>query len=150
TMVAGMAFSIPVLALMMEVPDERAFLAFSALLGIGAATMWPAFMAYVGETTPRARRARTMSLLNIAQMAGIGAGTFLGVMMVDFVTYGAAFWMCIGFSLLALLRVARRIERGEPTYEVIPVTAVDNPVKTNAWSPGVAVLAVIVLFLTLG
>jgi len=32
TMVAGMAFSLPVLALMMEVPDERAFLAFSALL----------------------------------------------------------------------------------------------------------------------
>src|SRR6185295_13871270 len=47
TMVAGMAISGPVLALMMQVPDERAFLAFSALLGIGAATMWPAFMAHV-------------------------------------------------------------------------------------------------------
>src|SRR5438552_15257374 len=151
TMVAGMAFSLPVLALMMEVPDERAFLAFSALLGIGAATMWPAFMAYVGETTPRARRARTMSLLNIAQMAGIGAGTFAGVMMVDFVTYGAAFWMCIGFSFLALIMVALAVERGDATYETAAETLpIHAAPKDNAWSPGVAVLAVIVLFLTLG
>ncbi len=146
TMVAGMAFSIPVLTLMMEVPDERAFLVFSALLGIGAATMWPAFIAYVGETTPRARRARTMSVLNIAQMAGIGAGTFAGVLMVDFVTYGAAFWMCIAFSLLALFMVVRRIE--DVTIEVGPAPEV--AAKANAWSPGIAVLSVIVLFLTLG
>ncbi len=101
TMLAGMLGSVPVLVLMMEVPDARAFLAFSALLGIGAATMWPAFMAHVGETTPHGRRARTMSLLNIAQMAGIGLGTLCGVLMVDFVTYAGAFWMCILFSALA-------------------------------------------------
>ena len=71
--------------------------------------------------------------------------------MVDFVTYGAAFWMCIGFSFLALIMVARRVERGDATYETaaesLPIHAAP---KNNAWSPGVAVLAVIVLFLTLG
>src|SRR6185295_18995225 len=59
TMIAGMALSIPVLAIMMQVRDEHAFLAFSALLGAAAATMWPAFMAHVGESTPNGRRLHT-------------------------------------------------------------------------------------------
>lgn len=149
TMVAGMAVSGPILALMMKVPDERAFLAFSALLGIGAATMWPAFMAHVGETTPRGRRTRTMSMLNLAQMSGIGIGTLCGVLMVDFVTYGAAFWACIGFSVLALLMVLRSVEPHDQHEDLIPV-AEAQPHDPNAWAPSVMMLAVIVLFLTVG
>ncbi len=150
TMVVGMAMSVPVLTLMMTIPDARVFLGLSALLGIGAATMWPAFMAHVGETTPHGRRARTMSALNIAQMAGIGLGTLAGVLMVDFVTYGAAFWACIGFNMLALLVVVRRIDA--PNVDRAPVEApsLDRAIATDAWRPGIAMLAVIVLFLTLG
>jgi MFS family permease len=151
TMVAGMAISIPVLTFMMEVPDERAFLAFSALLGIGAATMWPAFMAHVGDTTPRARRARTMSLLNIAQMSGIGAGTLCGVLMVDFVTYSGAFWACIAFSALALMMVIRSVDNDAGRRRIRPVEPDDRPEPvTGSWTPGIAMLSVIVLFLTLG
>ncbi len=152
TMVAGIAISLPVLALMMEVPDERAFLALSGLLGLGAATMWPAFMAHVGETTPHARRGRTMALVNIAQMGGLGAGTFLGVMMVDFVTYGAAFWTSIGFTMLTLVVVWRRIDPARAGHAVVP-TETRTPSRAataGVWTPGIAVLAVIVLFLTLG
>jgi MFS family permease len=153
TMLAGMVLSVPVLVLMMEVPDERAFLALSALLGIGAATMWPAFMAHVGETTPHGRRARTMSLLNIAQMSGIGLGTLCGVLMVDYVTYAGAFWMCILFSALAIGMVwrsigGRRSADGRVTPAAAPQDArCDDPA---AWKPGIAALAVIVLFLTIG
>ncbi|MDP9235805.1 MAG: MFS transporter [Chloroflexota bacterium] len=152
TMVAGMAISGPVLALMMQVPDERAFLAFSALLGIGAATMWPAFMAHVGDTTPRGRRTRTMSMLNVAQMSGIGIGTLGGVLMVDFVTYGAAFWMCIGFSLLALMMVLRSVEPAGGRLDLRPAPEVVQaaPRDPAARAPGVAMLALIVLFLTVG
>jgi MFS transporter, DHA1 family, multidrug resistance protein len=152
TMVAGMAVSGPVLALMMRVPDERAFLAFSALLGIGAATMWPAFMAHVGDTTPRARRTSTMSMINLAQMSGIGIGTLCGVLMVDFVTYGAAFWVCIGFSLLALMMVIRSVEpAGDSLHEgLVAETLQVAPLDPAAWAPSVMVLAFIVLFLTVG
>ncbi|MBI2724025.1 MAG: MFS transporter [Chloroflexi bacterium] len=149
TMVVGMALSAPVLALMMEVPDARAFLAFSALLGIGAATMWPAFIAHVGDSTPRSRRAGTMSVLNIAQMAGIGLGTLVGVLMVDFVTYAAAFWMCIGFSLLAMLVVLRSVDE----HVAVPVAPVAPPERRRTpggWSPGIGMLSVIVLLLTVG
>jgi MFS family permease len=151
TMVAGMAMSVPVLALMMTIPSERVFLGLSALLGIGAATMWPAFIAYVGETTPHARRARTMSTLNIAQMAGIGVGTLVGVLMVDFVTYGAAFWMCIAFNMLALAVVVRRID--VPGVRQTPAEAAPigrAAAAEGAWRPGIGMLAIIVLFLTLG
>lgn len=152
TMIAGMALSVPVLVLMMEVPDARAFLAFSALLGVGAATMWPAFMAHVGEMTPRGRRTRTMSTLNIAQMAGIGIGTLSGVLMVDFVTYGAAFWVCIGFSLLALLTVVRGVDEGADAEAEQPLAPRGHHAATapQTWTPGIAMLALIVLFLTVG
>jgi MFS family permease len=152
TMLAGMALSGPVLVLMMQVPDERAFLAFSALLGIGAATMWPAFIAHVGETTPRNRRTRTMSLLNLAQMSGIGIGTLCGVLMVDFVTYGAAFWMCIGFSVLALLMVLLRVDPQGERYSIEAVLPVAATAERDpaAWTPGILMLGIIVLFLTVG
>jgi MFS family permease len=152
TMVFGIAMSVPVLALMMTIPSERIFLGLSALLGMGAATMWPAFMAHVGETTPRTRRARTMSTLNIAQMAGIGIGTLVGVLMVDFVTYGAAFWMCIAFNMLALAVVVRRIDVPKVSEHPVPVAPIaETPAPhATAWRPGMAILAVIVLFLTLG
>lgn len=150
TMIAGMALSLPVLAAMMSVPDARAFLGFSALLGIGAATMWPAFIAHVGESTPRHRRTNTMSMLNIAQMAGIGIGTLVGVLMVDFVTYGAAFWMCIGFSSLALLVVVRRIDAPSHGAVIVPATAPDDAPHASGWTPGMAMLAAIVVLLTLG
>ncbi|MEX0749583.1 MAG: MFS transporter [Dehalococcoidia bacterium] len=152
TMVAGMAFSIPILALMMQIPDERWFLGLSALLGVGAATMWPAFMAHVGETTPHERRARTMSLLNLAQMAGIGIGTVAGVVAVDFVTYGAAFWACIAFNALALMMVLRSIDAPDHVSEPLPAAHVapQHSAAPGAWKPGIVVLGVIVLFLTLG
>jgi MFS family permease len=151
TMAVGMALSLPVLVLMMEVPDARAFLALSAMLGIGAATMWPAFMAHVGETTPHGRRARTMSLLNIAQMTGIGLGTLCGVLMVDFVTYSGAFWMCILFSMLALAMVLRSVDRVEHCPAVVEALAAEaRKIEEAAWKPSVMVLAIIVLFLTVG
>lgn len=154
TMVAGMALSVPVLALMMEVPDARAFLAFSALLGVGAATMWPAFMAHVGDSTPRGRRTRTMTILNLAQMTGIGAGTLAGVLMVDFVTYSGAFWASIAFNLLALMMVLRSV----PSESIVagPLDGAGatpdaaRPRDARAWTPGIAMLALIVLFLTVG
>lgn len=153
TMVAGIAISVPVLAAMMSFPNEQAFLGLSAVLGLGAATMWPAFMAHVGETTPHPHRARTMSVLNLAQMAGIGAGTLAGVLMVDFVTYSAAFWICIMFNVLTLGVVLQRLpQRDTHRTEIIRVedAAEPVPVHDRNWTPGVVTLAVIVLFLTLG
>jgi MFS family permease len=145
---------VPVLALMMEIPSATAFLAFSALLGVGAATMWPAFMAHVGESIPHGRRTRTMTWLNLAQMAGIGLGTLAGVLLVDFVTYGAAFWACIAFSLLALAMALRSVPATAApaqTAAADEAPAAVTPVRSpDAWVPGVATLAIVVLLLTVG
>ena len=70
-MIAGMADLGPVLALMMEIPDARAFLAFSALLGVGAATMWPALCARRRIDAARTAHADD-DAADLAQMAGIG------------------------------------------------------------------------------
>jgi MFS family permease len=151
TMVLGVAFSVPVLSLMMSLPNELVFLGLSAVLGVCAATMWPAFMAHVGDSTPHHRRARTMSLINLAQMAGIGVGTLAGVLMVDFVTYGAAFWACIGFNVLALFFALRRGEA--PRSDAAPFPALSHAgakPRPAGWAPGMTTLATVVLFMTIG
>lgn len=152
TMLAGVAMSVPALWLMMEIPNEKAFLACSAVLGIGAATMWPAFMAHVGETTPHGRRNRTMSLLNVAHMSGVGLGTFIGVMLVDYVTYGSVFWLCIAFNSLALVMVARGItdQPREQHAARMPANVHHVAADPAVWKPSIQILAVVVLFLTLG
>lgn len=152
TMVAGMGGSVPVLVLMMS-SDERVFLAASALLGACAAAMWPAFMAHVGDTTPSGRRGRTMSIINLAQMAGIGTGTVVGVLAVDLVTYGAAFWACIGFTVVAVAMVIRTVPE-RVLERAASIQAEDArpgaPSRAAAWTPGIAMLGLIVLFLTVG
>jgi MFS family permease len=152
TMVLGVACSVPVLSLMMSLPDEMLFLGLSAVLGVCAATMWPAFMAHVGDSTPHHRRARTMSAINLAQMAGIGIGTLAGVLMVDFVTYGAAFWACIGFNVLALFFVLRRVEAPRSEPDAQPAAEAPSPrhATGSTWKPGMATLAAVVLFMTVG
>ena len=150
TMLFGAAISLPTLWLMMAVPNEKAFLAFSAILGVGAATMWPAFMAHVGETTPHSSRNRTLSFLNVAMMGGAGIGTFAGVLFADYVTYSAVFWLCIGFNALALYMVARNISDRPVVAARIQEHVQRTVADPTAWTPSIGVLAVIVLFVTLG
>jgi predicted MFS family arabinose efflux permease len=93
-----------------------------------------------------------MTMLNIAQMAGIGIGTLAGVLMVDYVTYSAAFWCCIAFSMLALLMAMRSVQPSDALDTTLLVTeeAAPRVRDPKAWAPGVATLAAVVLLLTVG
>ena len=82
----GIAVGLPVLAAMMLFPNGTLFLAFSGLYGLAAATMWPAFMAHVGDTNEPAKRGQVMHYLNLAQMIGLGVGAMIGVVLGDFVS----------------------------------------------------------------
>ncbi len=146
----GIAVGIPVLAAMMLFPSGTLFLAFSGLYGLAAATMWPAFMAHVGDTNEPAKRGQVMHYLNLAQMLGLGVGAMIGVVLGDFVSYTAVFIACLALNGLALA-VAMRPDHA-------PVVAVARK-KTEAlqigafrsiMKPGILMLAAIILFLSLG
>jgi DHA1 family multidrug resistance protein-like MFS transporter len=152
TLALGIATAIPTLTLMMQVREGHLFLVFSALYGLGAATMWPALMAHVADTHEPSVRGRTLHFLNLAQLLGLGAGVVLGVVLVDYISYEAAFLACLAFSGLALALAMRRIE--EPASR-----ARERGARTQqpgirglrlAITPGVLFLAAIVLFLSLG
>ena len=148
----GIAVGIPVLGAMMLVPNGQLFLVFSALYGLATATMWPAFLAHVGDSHDEANRGRVMHYLNMAQMLGLGLGTITGVMLGDFVSYTAVFVACLLLNGLALLVALRRhdapirIERASSEKgERIQIHAMRALLK-----PGVLMLAAIILFLSLG
>jgi MFS family permease len=59
-------------------------------------------MAYVGDNSETTSRGKTLSVLNLAQLLGLGLGTMAGVTLTDLISYHAAFAACLGFSALAL------------------------------------------------
>jgi len=61
TLTLGIAISLPSILLMLQVQDAKSFLAFSALYGAGSAAIWPAIMAYVGDTNGASTRGRTLN-----------------------------------------------------------------------------------------
>ena len=102
TLTLGIALSFPSILLMLQVQDPMSFIAFSGLFGAGSAAIWPAMMAYVGDTHEASTRGRALNMLNIAQLVGLGIGTMAGVALTDYISYRAAFAACLLFSGLAL------------------------------------------------
>jgi MFS family permease len=152
TLTVGIATAIPILGLMMQVREGHLFLAFSALYGLSAATMWPALLAHVADTHDPSRRGRTLHFLNLAQLLGLGAGTVVGVILVDYISYEAAFGACLSFNGLALLMASRRseISANQPLAARVPGDRPWLRALRLLWTPGVLILGAIALFLSLG
>jgi MFS family permease len=145
----GIAIGIPVLAAMMLFPGGTLFLGFSGLYGLAAATMWPAFMAHIGDTNDPAKRGQVMHYLNLAQMLGLGTGAIIGVMLGDFVSYTAVFLACLALNGIALAVAMRPddlpVVKAIKKTEEFQISAIRSIMK-----PGVLMLGGIILFLSLG
>ncbi|MCJ7491525.1 MAG: MFS transporter, partial [Dehalococcoidia bacterium] len=146
----GIAVSIPVLGAMMLFPSGHLFLVFSGLYGLAAATMWPAFLAHVGDTNEPAQRGRVMYLLNIAQMLGLGAGVMVGMLLGDFVSYTAVFLACLALNGLALAVALRPVDATVITQARTKAEKFQFGALAKILKPGILILGGIVLFLSLG
>jgi MFS family permease len=146
----GIAVGIPVLGAMMLFPSGHLFLVFSALYGLAAATMWPAFLAHVGDTNEPAQRGRVMYLLNIAQMLGLGAGVMVGMLLGDFVSYTAVFLACLALNGLALAVALRPVDATVITQTRMKAERFQIGALAKILKPGILILGGIILFLSLG
>ena len=153
TLTLGIAVSLPSVFLMLQVQEPSSFLAFSALYGAGSAAIWPAIMAYVGDTQQPSTRGRTLNLLNISQLVGLGAGTMAGVTLIDLISYQAAFAACLGFSALALFFAYRGARRSpSPSAASVPQAHANKTARFSSklLSLRVLLLAGIALLLSIG
>ncbi len=83
------------------------FLLLRALDGLGAAMLWPAAYAAIGDTVPAERRAWAMSFFNMTYMGGVALGPLAGGIVNDLTgTKQASFYLVailfLGATLIAL------------------------------------------------
>lgn len=83
------------------------FLLLRALDGLGAAMLWPAAYAAIGDTVPPERRAWAMSFFNMTYMGGVALGPLAGGLANDLTgTKQASFYLVailfLGATLIAL------------------------------------------------
>jgi DHA1 family multidrug resistance protein-like MFS transporter len=108
-------------------------LLFRVLDGLGAAMLWPAVFASVGDRVPIQRQAQAMSALNITYLVGIALGPLIGGLVNDTLggAYGVAdprryapsFFVAAGCffltAVIAYVAAPRRAEKPLPVQQRI-------------------------------
>lgn len=131
------------------------FLLLRALDGLGAAMLWPAAYAAIGDTVPAERRGWAMSFLNMTYMSGIALGPLAGGLANDLTgTKRASFYLVACLFALATLIVWRFYPhdgKANP-HPQAPTESGESGLSLRAfWSairlaPGHMVLAFVVFF----
>ena len=151
TLTLGIGVSLSAVLLMLQVQDVTSFLVFSGLYGAGSAAIWPSIMAFVGDHGDPSARAKTLNMLNIAQLLGLGLGVMVGVTLIDLISYHAAFAACLAFSGFALAFAYRGAKAaGAPVEKSGTETSKANGVLRRLLSTRLLLLAGIAFLLSIG
>lgn len=102
-LIGGLALSLPVIALMERLHFAWTYIASWALFGLALAVVWPCAYAISGRRFKPTVQGRLLALISMAQIAGTAAGTEAGAIVVDHVSYQAAFICAFAVQGLALL-----------------------------------------------
>ncbi|MCS7208089.1 MAG: MFS transporter [Fimbriimonadales bacterium] len=128
------------------------FILLRAVDGLGAAMLWPAVYAAIGDTVPTNKRAWAMSFLNMTYMSGIALGPLAGGLANDLTgTKQASFYLTACLFALATLIAWRfypkdgRRSDGDPNARAEPITlrALLSALRS---APGHMALAFVVFF----
>jgi DHA1 family multidrug resistance protein-like MFS transporter len=96
-------------------------IAFRLLSGIGAASIFPNALAYIGRLAPRGREGAYMGVYAVAEVAGFGIGPLLGGAARDLLSSRAAFasmsLLLTATGLLTLLALPARARRVSASAE---------------------------------
>jgi DHA1 family multidrug resistance protein-like MFS transporter len=128
------------------------FIVLRALDGLGAAMLWPAVYAAIGDSVPLHKRAWAMSFLNMTYMSGIALGPLAGGLANDLSgTKQASFYLTACLFMVATLIAWRFYPRdgrmpngaGSAPGEKLSLVAFLNALRI---APGHMLLAFVVFF----
>lgn len=103
TLVAGLAVSVPPVALMPVVGHPGLFLALAGLYGVGVAMVWPAIYAVLADRFGPSSRGRALAFLNAGYLVGFGTGGLVGAFVTDYASARAALGAAVAVQCSALL-----------------------------------------------
>lgn len=116
-LVIGVILSAVPLVLMPRVESPTPFLVLNAVNGIGAGCIWPAIYAGVADAYERERYGLVLGIVNMVMLGGIAIGPIAGGFLLERVTYGTAFQVClaiVAFALILVIAWVREPKSKEP------------------------------------
>jgi MFS family permease len=113
-MTGGVLICIPAVAWMLTVRSAFSYLAAWLLFGLTLAVVWPAMYAIVGRHFRATLHGRLLAIISAGQIAGTASGTGLGAVLIDRVSYTAAFLIAGGMLVLATLIAGSLIHDSGP------------------------------------
>ncbi len=110
-LIAGSTLALPVILLMERLHNVWLYIAAWALFGLALAVVWPTVYSIIGHRFRADLQGRLLALISMGQIAGTAVGTGVGAVVVDHLSYSAAFGLA-GLLEAGAVAVAVAVVRG--------------------------------------
>ncbi len=152
-LIAGLLLNLPVILLMGRVKEVWFYLGAWAAFGLTLAVVWPTVYAIVGARFRASLQGRLLALVSMGQIAGTVTGVGVGSVLVDHVSYLAAFLVAaaleagsLALAVIVVRGARRRLAAGDQGEA-------HAPLSWRQWAsvltPDVVLLILVIMLLSM-
>ncbi|HLZ70407.1 MAG TPA: MFS transporter [Dehalococcoidia bacterium] len=152
-LMAGLLLNLPVIVLMERIKEIWFYLGAWAAFGLTLAVVWPTVYAIVGERFRPSVQGRLLALVSMGQIAGTVTGVGIGSVLVDHVSYLAAFVVATVIEAASLLVAVAIVRGGGQRQSAGALGAAQAPFGWRQWAsvltPDAVLLILVIMLLSM-
>jgi predicted MFS family arabinose efflux permease len=124
--------------------DFTSLISIRFIHGIGSAMFMPMVMAYGADISPAGKEGQYMGTINLAMMAGVGIGPFLGGVLTELFSKNAVFYAMASFTGISLLLTVFLLPITEKKSNIGKVSISDRQILANKTIISLAIFNLII------